>query len=270
MEKSAGSYDFGGIEGTGSELYRLEEQALAAIDLERALWSRAGLRKDMRVLDLACGPGVISRELARVASSGEVIGIDLSDELLKVANELNRQEGTGNLSFRKGDVYELDVEESSIDFIYTRFFFQHLQYPEKALENIARALKPGGILCITDIDDGFLSLYPEPAFFAPFIQKAAEWQEAQGGDRYIGRKLGFYLEGAKMEEVAVDAFTVSSAEMGLEKFLDIAVGFRKDQMLDANAYTIEKELTDIYAVLDEPKTRGFLSIFTAVAKKPHA
>ena len=102
MKKSAGSYDFGTFEE--AELERLKQQALVAIQIEKLLWEQAGLSKGMKVLDLACGPGIISCELAKVVSPGDVVGVDLSDELINIAKAYKKYEGIQNVSFMTENV----------------------------------------------------------------------------------------------------------------------------------------------------------------------
>ncbi|GAG89546.1 unnamed protein product, partial [marine sediment metagenome] len=115
--------------------------------------------------------------------------VDLSEDLLNEARAYLTSRGIGNAKFQQGDVYSLDESLGFFDFIYTRFLFQHLADPKKALSKILPRLSPGGRLCVVDIDDAWLTLHPEPAGFHRFTKQAAEGQARNGGDRNVGRKL---------------------------------------------------------------------------------
>ena len=163
----AGSYAFGTFNQNEVELARLQKQAQTAAGLERAMLEKAGLRPGMRVLDLACGPGVITTLLARICQPGRVTGVDLSPDLLREARLFVDSQGLENVELKEGNVYALDLAQGEYDFVYARFLFQHLEKPALALENILKVLKPGGILCVADVDDGWLTLYPEVLWNLP-------------------------------------------------------------------------------------------------------
>ena len=157
----AGTYAFGDFDENSKELKRLSQQASIALDMERKLWKDCGLKDGMKAIDLACGPGITSNAIAQLIPNGEVLGVDISQELINVAKANNQKNPADNLLFQTGNVYELDLKENSFDFAYSRFLFQHLAHPVQALKNVLRILKPGGIYCIADVDDGWLMVYPE-------------------------------------------------------------------------------------------------------------
>lgn len=228
-----GSYSFSTFGANDQELQRLEHQATAAWEIERNMLRKSGLMRGTRVLDLACGPGFISRKIAtEIGPLGEVVGIDLNDELLVVAQNIARdwQQNGGasgaELSFRKGDVYQLDLPENYFDLVIARFLFQHLERPADALVEIQRVLKPGGRLIVADVDDSAFSLYPEPPEFSALMDLATAAQRTLGGDRQVGRKLPYYLKRSGFKDVMTDIVVVSSDDLGLEQFLAITTRFK--------------------------------------------
>jgi ubiquinone/menaquinone biosynthesis C-methylase UbiE len=267
---SAGSYAFGRFEQNSEELTRLKRQAAAAQSLERQILKRSGLSAGMRVLDLACGPGVVSCELAHLAAPGQVTGIDLSPELLDQARALAQERNIGNLNFQPGDVYALDLPHNQFDFVYARFLFQHLKAIDQALVEIQRILKPGGVCTIADVDDGWLALHPEPESFRSFIERADCNQARQGGDRNVGRKLGAYLQEAGFEQVRVHVDTITSTELGMQGFLDLTTGFKHGQLKDEDRQQSAIEREQIYQLLDTPNAWGYVGIFVATGNKPSA
>lgn len=265
---NAGSYAFGKFHENSEELTRLKSQAGAAQALEQQILNGCGLQPGMKVLDLACGPGIVSCLLARLVGDGHVTGVDLSDDLLSEARATAAQQGLNNLQFSQGDVYKLDLPDNSFDFIYARFLFQHLEHPGRALAEARRVLKPGGLIAIADVDDNWLTLYPEPASFRSFTERAAQVQAKRGGDRTVGRKLGAKLVESDFASVQVGVYTVGSAELGMKGLLDLTTGFKYQQLAAEDKELAVKEKSEIYSLLDHPNAWGFVGIFVATGQKP--
>lgn len=262
-DRAAGSYAFGGFSENQDELARLKRQAAIVGELERRVLRDAGLQPGMRVLDLACGPGIVTTLLAEAVQPAEVIGVDLSEDLLREARTHAAAAAASNVRFQQGNVYELDASLGQFDFIYTRFLFQHLADPQKALAAIRSRLAPRGRLCILDIDDEWLTLYPEPAGFRSFTTQAARGQAANGGDRNVGRKLGGLLQDAGLQEVDVQVTTVTSKQLGMRNFLDITTGFKKEQVPADHREQAQAELAEIYGLVDQPHAWGYVGVFMA-------
>ena len=264
---AAGSYAFGEFRENAAELTRLKQQGRVAEQLELDGMRRAGLQPGMRVLDLACGPGVVTMQLARLAHPGLVTGVDLSEDLLSEARKLAREEGAVNVEYACANVYELTLPDHTYDFVYARLLFQHLEFPDRALAQVRRVLKPGGILCVLDIDDGWLTLEPEPKSFGPFTRAAAEGQQQHGGDRFVGRKLSALLTKAGLEDVAVHISSLTSHDIGLKNFLDITTGFKREQIAAAPS-VVADQLKDIYGILEVPHAWGAVGVFSATGRTP--
>ena len=263
VNESAGSYDFGTFSANDRELSRLERQGAAAQEVEREIWVKAGLRPGMRVLDLACGPGTISCALAEFVEDGEVVGVDLSEQMIATAR--CRQEATGvhNLQFHCGDVYSLDAALGQFDFVYSRFLFQHLREPILALDNICRVLKPGGTLCVLDVDDSWLTFVPRESSFQEFTHLAVEGQKEKGGDRHIGRKLGLLIKQARLTNVQTSVTALTSDQLGLKPFLDITTSFKLEQIDPSLRTKAQALLDEIYGAVDDPLAWGAVGIFVA-------
>jgi len=264
-----GSYSFDGFTESQQELERLIKQAKQIEPFEQSVLQSAGLAKGMKALDVGCGPGLVSCLMAKlVGEQGEVLGVDASDDLLETANAMGKIAEAANLNFQKANIYTLDLEENHFDFIYSRLVFQHLEDPKTALQQLLRVLKPGGILCIADIDDDWLSIEPEPAAFKSLIQRSAQTQAKQGGDRFIGHKLGCYLEQSGFGAVNVNIMPLNSRMMGMRNFLDIGISFRIFATSnEAEHEQAKSELQTLQQLIDTPNAWGFLAIFIATGSK---
>jgi SAM-dependent methyltransferase len=111
------------------------------------------LADGMRLLDVGCGPGTLTVDLARrVGPTGTVVGVDLSATVVHEATAHATAEGIGNLSFHAGDFRALDLAESSFDVVHAHQVLQHLRDPVSALAAMGRLARPGGIVAARDSD----------------------------------------------------------------------------------------------------------------------
>lgn len=262
-----GSYNFGMFQKNAGELERLKMQATVAIDIERAMWRNAGLQSGMNVLDLACGPGFISCELAKLVGDGHVSGVDISEELITVAHQAKASEKVENASFSTGNVYELTLPENSFDFVYARFLFQHLVKPQLALKNVLRVLKPGGILCVLDIDDNWTSFSPESDAFIKFIRKAGSGQKRKGGNRLIGSQLFGLLNEAGFQNVTTKIRPITTEDLGVKMFLGVAVLFRMELLNKLQKLFALPQLKKIKSAAQVSNAWGSLGVFVATGTK---
>ena len=109
---------------------------------------RLAPRPGERIIDLGCGGGPTSLELARlVGQSGRVLGLDISPDLLAVARA--RAEGVGHLAFAEGDAARHAFEPAAWDALYSRFGTMFFDDPPAALAHLREALVPGGRAVLT-------------------------------------------------------------------------------------------------------------------------
>jgi SAM-dependent methyltransferase len=118
-------------------------------ELTRKFVDAVGGRGTGRVLDLACGPGIVSAALA--AAAREVVAFDLTPEMLRKARERCAAEGLANVTFREGSATELPFADESFDAVVSRLAIHHFAEPEKVLAEAFRVLAPGGTLVIGDV-----------------------------------------------------------------------------------------------------------------------
>jgi SAM-dependent methyltransferase len=125
-----------GVVTYDSELRAHNERLRAAADI------RAG----ERVLDVGCGAGLTTREAARAAAPGDVLGIDLSAAALERARQLTAADGLDNVRYEEGDVQTHRFEPARFDVAISRFGVMFFSDPVAAFGNVARALRPDGRL----------------------------------------------------------------------------------------------------------------------------
>ncbi|HEX2910189.1 MAG TPA: methyltransferase domain-containing protein [Chloroflexia bacterium] len=111
----------------------------------------ADLHPGLRVLDVATGPGLVARAVARaLGSTGEVVGVDIAEETLIVARQRAADAGLTHLSFQVEDAEALSLPDNSFDRVICSQALMHFPDAEKALQEMYRVLKPGGriVVCV--------------------------------------------------------------------------------------------------------------------------
>ncbi|MFV0426546.1 MAG: methyltransferase domain-containing protein [Beutenbergiaceae bacterium] len=119
------------------------------------------LRPGMDVLDVGCGPGTITVDLATHVPGGRVLGIDTAPQILERAAELAVAQGVENVEFETADVTALPQADASFDVVHAHQVLQHLSDPVAALVEMRRVLRPGGWLAIRDADYGAMRWFPD-------------------------------------------------------------------------------------------------------------
>jgi ubiquinone/menaquinone biosynthesis C-methylase UbiE len=118
-------------------------------DARAELLASARLSPGQRVLDVACGTGLVAFDAARaVGHEGRVLGIDLSGQMIDAARQRARERKVSNVSFARMDAEMLDVPDASFDVALCALGLMYMPDPERALREMRRVLRPGGRLVI--------------------------------------------------------------------------------------------------------------------------
>jgi len=133
------------------ELDRLGFQHQAWQDITLKLWTLAGFDYGQTLLDLGCGPGFASQELARlVGDQGQVHALDASRRFIDYLGQCARAGGVRNLAVHRGDVRAIELEDQSMDGIFARWLMCFVDDPLQVCREAERLLKPGGVLVAWD------------------------------------------------------------------------------------------------------------------------
>jgi ubiquinone/menaquinone biosynthesis C-methylase UbiE len=178
--------------------------------LGRATWPTtlellvgAGIAPGMRVLDLGCGSGEVTVELAgMVGASGSVTGVDTDPAMLEVARARTLELDVP-IDFVRGDAlgpYPAD----GYDAVYARFLLSHLADPAAALGAMRAATRRGGIVIVEDVDFPGHLWHPPCAAFARYVELYQEVARRRGGDAAIGPQLPRLVHQAGYANVQLD------------------------------------------------------------------
>ena len=168
-------------------------------------WERTGISSGKTVLDIGCGPGYTSYDLAGlVAPEGKVIAIDASVRFVDHLRELLRADRHIPIEPHVGDVQALELPPDSLDAAYQRWVLCFVQDPEAVIRGVAKALKRGGVFAIQDYMhyEGIL-LSPQSKAFNHFMDAVSQAWNERGGDTQVGMKLPGLLakHGLKPSEI---------------------------------------------------------------------
>jgi ubiquinone/menaquinone biosynthesis C-methylase UbiE len=119
------------------------------------------LRAGMSVLDCGCGTGSMTLDLARRVAPGRVAGVDVDEAQLAVASASARELALEGVEFTPGSVYELPFADATFDVVVANTVLFHLSDPVRALTEMRRVLRPGGIAAVSDDDLSTVVYSPE-------------------------------------------------------------------------------------------------------------
>lgn len=191
------------------ELRRLGFQHQVWAAEAAAAWERGGFGPGSHVLDLGCGPGYATLDLARlVGATGRVTGVDVSARFIAHLQALVTTLGVTNVSAEVQDGETLELPPEHFDGAYARWVLTFVRRPEEIVARIARSLKPGARLVVKDYSKyDAVQLAPEhPAFVAAIAAVSRSWYDG-GGDPNVGARLPRMMADAGLEVVSVTPVT---------------------------------------------------------------
>ena len=184
------------------ESLRLDKKTDPQVVESQARW--AGIKPGLRVADLGCGSGKTTSILYDlVQPQGEVLGLDFSPSRCEYAK---KHYGRPGIDFLCRDVQDPLDDLGSFDFIWVRFLLEYyLAGSFEIVKHISKLLKPGGILCLIDLDHNCLNHYGIPERLEKTLFQLADLVgEKANFDFWAGRKLYTYLYDLGYQDISVE------------------------------------------------------------------
>ncbi len=179
----------------------LRSHAWRTVD-NSAGYLREHLKSGRTVLDVGCGPGTLTADIATRVAPGQVIGMDYAETIVAAAADQHVLDG---LSFEVGDVYSLDYASDRFDIVHAHQVLQHLSDPVSALREMGRVTAPGGVVAVRDADYQAMTWYPAiPALeeWMTLYQAVARRNDAEPN---AGRHLLAWARQAGFDRTVVSA-----------------------------------------------------------------
>ena len=163
------------------------------------------LKPHMRILDVGCGPGTITAGLARYVPDGRVTGIDSAQAVVGQAREQAADQA--NVDFAVGDVYALDYPDDTFCVTHAHQVLQHLSDPVRALREMRRVTKPGGLVAVRDADYGAMAWFPDSGPLDEWRDLYRKVARSNGGEPDAARRLHVWAREAGLADLTVSAST---------------------------------------------------------------
>jgi ubiquinone/menaquinone biosynthesis C-methylase UbiE len=159
------------------------------------------LRPGLDLLDVGCGPGTITVDLAGRVAPGRVVGIDPAMEAIGAP----AADAAPNATFTTGDAYELAYANNSFDVVHAHQVFHHLAEPIVALREMRRVCKPDGLVAVRETDYSAYAWHPADPRLDLWLTTFKEVARANGGEPDAGRHLMGWAHAAGFSQVTPSA-----------------------------------------------------------------
>lgn len=217
------------------------------------------LHRGMHVLDVGCGPGAITAGFAEVVAPAPVIGIDIQPAL--VAHAQASGCGYANLRFEVADLYRLPFADATFDAVFANGVLMHLGEPMRALAQMRRVLRPGGVVGVRDPDFATALLAPMTDVLERWLELRVRVRLFNGGDPWSARHYRRWLLDAGFERAEASA---SIDFAGTHEHTQRQAAFLKAQLHGVARTAIEQGWAD------PPAVRAAMADIDAWSKLPDA
>jgi SAM-dependent methyltransferase len=159
------------------------------------------LNSGLSVLDVGCGPGTITADLAALVAPGLMTAVDESADVLEVARTEAEQRNLSNVSFATADVHQLDFPDDAFDVVHAHQVLQHLPDPVAALREMRRVCAPGGIVAARDADYAGFIWFPQLPALDLWRELYGRAARANHGEPNAGRRLLSWARQAGFDDI---------------------------------------------------------------------
>ncbi len=157
--------------------------------LNSAAYLLPHLTPGMKILDIGCGPGTITVDLASYVPQGHITGLERVGDVLTSARALAKEKGVTNADFVEGDANALDYPDGTFDVVVCHQVLQHVQDPVGILKEMKRVAKIGGIVAARESDYGSFVWYPAVDGMEDWRSLYRKVAMANGGEPNAGRMV---------------------------------------------------------------------------------
>jgi ubiquinone/menaquinone biosynthesis C-methylase UbiE len=152
------------------------------------------LKSGMRLLDCGCGMGALTTSLAEWLAPGEVIGMDREPSQVEAARAWAADKGVKNVRFEVGNIYEIPYPDASFDAVFAFTVLEHVREPLRAMREMRRVLKPGGVAGMQDPDYETMLQAPSTPGLKELTRLMIRFSEENASPYYARSQRQYLLE----------------------------------------------------------------------------
>ena len=168
-----------------------------------AQYIQGHLRPNMKILDVGCGPGSITVDLATYVPQGHVTGVENVEAPLTAARAHAAERGVKNVDFMIGDAFSLPFPDHTFDLTHAHQVLQHTGDPIRTLREMRRVTKHGGLVACREGDHGTWVWYPDSTGLTGFHRVVEQLGYADGREPRAGRRLHVWAREAGFDPAQV-------------------------------------------------------------------
>jgi SAM-dependent methyltransferase len=165
------------------------------------------LKSGDTLLDIGCGPGTLTADLAMLVTPGRVTALETTPAALDLARAEIGRRGLENVSFAVGDVHALDFADDSFDVVHAHQVLQHVGDPVAALREMSRVTRPGGLIAVRDSDYAAFTWFPQLPELDEWLDLYRRVARDNGGEPDAGRRLLAWAHAAGLTGVTATSST---------------------------------------------------------------
>jgi SAM-dependent methyltransferase len=170
-----------------------------------AAYLLGSLRPGQTLLDVGCGPGTITADLAARVAPGRVVAVDAAPDVLDEARRALAARALNTVEVRLADVHALDFADGTFDVVHAHQVLQHVADPVRALREMRRVCRPGGIVAARDSDYAAMTWFPAVPELDEWLDLYRRVARANGGEPDAGRRLHAWARAAGFRDVTCSA-----------------------------------------------------------------
>jgi len=225
-----------------------EQRRLSLLNqlMNKVCLEKIALRGDEKILDMGSGLGQFDLAIAKSENfQGQILGIERDLQQLATAQKNLSATPFDHIEFRQGNAFHPPLSEAewgSFDVAHTRFLLEHLPQPEKVVQQMYQAIRPGGRVVVVDEDHDIFRVWPEAPGFRDLWLAYVRSYERLGNDPFIGRRLVSLLHQAGCRDIRNTFLFFGSCahdphfQLFMDNFIGLIVG-AKELMLQQGLLT---------------------------------
>lgn len=242
----------------------LKKQADHTREFRHSLYEKVDIRSKKRILDVGCGSGVITAEVASV-TEGDVTGIDIDSQKLEYARII-----TPRMRLMEADALHLPFKDNTFDLVMFSVVLMHIKEQQKAVGEMARVTQKDGIVLATMEPDHAGALYYPESKSHPLFMKTLE---EKGSDTHMGRKLKYIFTSAGLKtEIGITTHDLDMMNKNGDEFLEHFLHYYEFTKKSLRKYgwteeEIETCRREYVHLIENDLWFSFVPIFYAIGRK---